>query len=134
MLRHRQDDNPVRLERAMDARQHGAVLVDMLDDVERPDGVELRFIGQVAGVGLHEFNRRQASLRVPQTGEMLFQANELIAAFRRQPLQHKARSASDFEDARTGLIGDVLVKHAQNNAVPGLKPKVPRLQAAQAIV
>src|SRR5262249_34692311 len=100
MLGNSQDKASARPHRAEHLTQDSLVLLDVFQDIERPNDVELAVEGQPAGVHPKEAHPRHALRRKTQGGrEDVAPGHRKVGKFFSNPGQNVARSAPYFQQA-----------------------------------
>ena len=110
VLRHGRDEQPIGAQRTVHVRQDFFVFGDVLDDVERTDGIERVPVGQVTRIELYELDLREPTTRPHQTGGVLLAADQVEAALGMQSAQHESSAAADFEHARTSRLAQIFAE------------------------
>jgi ectoine hydroxylase-related dioxygenase (phytanoyl-CoA dioxygenase family) len=130
MLRDGHDQIPVRNQRGSELREDSFVLHDVLEDVERPDELELLPKRQLPPIDLDESCRGHARLCDAEAVEPELSSHETRAwVGGSQSLEDKTGAAAELEDASgiRSVSGDRL----EDDDVPGAEPEASLLQSAE---
>jgi len=130
MLRHGEEHAAAGDRRRTKLREHCAVVLDVLDDVEATDHVELAPEWNVPRVHLHEARARRSGGREREALGRRLASSELQRRERRgHPGQHEARAATDFE--QTACPGKIAPDGPRDQAVARPEPEIPRFEPRQ---